>query len=228
MILSEIKEDQMELMLTNQIIIVCEIIGIIAFAISGAMVAIEKDLDIFGVVVLGVTTALGGGVIRDLILSITPPTMFVSVEYTLLSAVSALGVFIFSYFKYDYIEKNIINFENLLNFCDSIGLGVFVVLGINTAIKNGYYDNMFLIIFIGVITGIGGGILRDVMVSDIPFILRKRIYALAAILGGSVYLLLLRSRFNANMSLIAAIIITILIRILSRKYKWSLPKVKKR
>lgn len=217
----------MEYTFTQQLINICEIIGIIAFAISGAMVAIEKDLDIFGVVVLGVTTALGGGVIRDLILAINPPTMFISSNYAALAAISSLVIFIFSYFNYKYIQKNRKVFENALNFFDSIGLGVFVVLGVNTAMYSGYSDNNFLIMFIGVITGIGGGILRDIMVKDIPFILRKRIYALAAILGGGVYIVLLKNGINSNFSLIIGILITILIRVLSKKYEWSLPRVKK-
>ncbi|MCO8193459.1 trimeric intracellular cation channel family protein [Anaerofustis sp. NSJ-163] len=217
----------MEYTFTQQLVNICEIIGIIAFAISGAMVAIEKDLDIFGVVVLGVTTALGGGVIRDLILAINPPTMFISSNYAALAAISSLVIFIFSYFNYKYIQKNRKVFENALNFFDSIGLGVFVVLGVNTAMYSGYSDNNFLIMFIGVITGIGGGILRDIMVKDIPFILRKRIYALAAILGGGVYIVLLKNGINSNFSLIIGIFITILIRVLSKKYEWSLPRVKK-
>ncbi|WP_329384591.1 trimeric intracellular cation channel family protein [Anaerofustis butyriciformans] len=217
----------MEYTFTQQLVNICEIIGIIAFAISGAMVAIEKDLDIFGVVVLGVTTALGGGVIRDLILAINPPTMFISSNYAALAAISSLIIFIFSYYKYKYIQKNRKIFDNALNFFDSIGLGVFVVLGINTAMYSGYSDNNFLIMFIGVITGIGGGILRDIMVKDIPFVLRKRIYALAAILGGGVYIVLLKNGINSNFSLIIGILITILIRVLSKKYEWSLPRVKK-
>lgn len=217
----------MEYTFTQQLVNICEIIGIIAFAISGAMVAIEKDLDIFGVVVLGVTTALGGGVIRDLILAINPPTMFISSNYAALAAIFSLIIFIFSYFKYKYIQKNRKIFDNALNFFDSIGLGVFVILGINTAIYSGYSDNNFLIMFIGVITGIGGGILRDIMVKDIPFVLRKRIYALAAILGGGVYIVLLKNGINSNFSLIIGIFITILIRVLSKKYEWSLPRVKK-
>lgn len=215
----------MEYEFTKQLISICEIIGIIAFAISGAMVAIEKELDIFGVIVLGVTTALGGGVIRDLILSINPPTMFVSSNYAALAALSSLVIFIFSYYNYKYIQKNRKFFDTALNVFDSVGLGVFVVLGINTAIYSGYSENNFLLMFIGVITGIGGGILRDIMVKDIPFVLRKRIYALAAILGGGVYLILLKNGLNSNASLISGIIITILIRILSKKYEWSLPRV---
>ena len=211
----------MEYTFTQQLVNICEIIGIIAFAISGAMVAIEKDLDIFGVV------ALGGGVIRDLILAINPPTMFISSNYAALAAISSLIIFIFSYYKYKYIQKNRKIFDNALNFFDSIGLGVFVVLGINTAMYSGYSDNNFLIMFIGVITGIGGGILRDIMVKDIPFVLRKRIYALAAILGGGVYIVLLKNGINSNFSLIIGILITILIRVLSKKYEWSLPRVKK-
>jgi len=217
----------MNLTFTEQFLNICEIIGIVAFAISGAMIAIDKDLDVFGVIVLGVTTALGGGIIRDIILGINPPIMFTSVAYAALAAVSALCVFMYSYFNYKYIDGKRTFFDNALNIFDAIGLGVFVVLGINTAISAGFVNNVFLILFVGVLTGIGGGMLRDIMVSDIPFVLRKRIYALACIVGGGVYIFLLERSVNNDIAILIGIFTTILIRMLSRKYKWSLPRVKK-
>lgn len=217
----------MNFIFTEQFINICEIIGIIAFAISGAMVAIEKDLDVFGVVVLGVTTALGGGIIRDIILGMLPPNMFTNGTYAALAAVAALSVFIFSYYNYKYIEDHIRLFNNALNVFDAIGLGVFVILGMNSAIFAGFTYNNFLLVFVGVITGIGGGMLRDIMVSDIPFVLRKRIYALACIVGGGLYLVMLKNNVNSDISVLIGIFSIIFIRLLSRKYKWSLPKVKK-
>ena len=217
----------MNFIFTEQFINICEIIGIIAFAISGAMVAIEKDLDVFGVVVLGVTTALGGGIIRDIILGMLPPNMFTNGTYAALAAVAALFVFIFSYYNYKYIEDHISLFNNALNVFDAIGLGVFVILGMNSAIFAGFTYNNFLLVFVGVITGIGGGMLRDIMVSDIPFVLRKRIYALACIVGGGLYLVMLKNNVNSDISVLIGIFSIIFIRLLSRKYKWSLPKVKK-
>ena len=217
----------MNFIFTEQFINICEIIGIIAFAISGAMVAIEKDLDVFGVVVLGVTTALGGGIIRDIILGMLPPNMFTNGTYAALAAVAALSVFIFSYYNYKYIEDHISLFNNALNVFDAIGLGVFVILGMNSAIFAGFTYNNFLLVFVGVITGIGGGMLRDIMVSDIPFVLRKRIYALACIVGGGLYLVMLKNNVNSDISVLIGIFSIIFIRLLSRKYKWSLPKVKK-
>ncbi|MCR2033138.1 trimeric intracellular cation channel family protein [Anaerofustis stercorihominis] len=217
----------MNFIFTEQFINICEIIGIIAFAISGAMVAIEKDLDVFGVVVLGVTTALGGGIIRDIILGMLPPNMFTNGTYAALAAVSALVVFIFSYYNYKFIEDHISLFNNALNVFDAIGLGVFVILGMNSAIFAGFTYNNFLLVFVGVITGIGGGMLRDIMVSDIPFVLRKRIYALACIVGGGLYLVMLKNNVNSDISVLIGIFSIIFIRLLSRKYKWSLPKVKK-
>ncbi|WP_290772225.1 trimeric intracellular cation channel family protein [Anaerofustis sp.] len=212
---------------TDQLIGICEIIGIIAFAISGAMAAIEKELDIFGVIVLGVTTALGGGIIRDLILAINPPAMFINGNYTALAAAFSLLVFICFYYNYDYMQKHMDFFDHALNIFDAVGLGVFVILGINTAMFAGYVDNNFLLLFIGSITGVGGGMLRDIMIRNVPFVLRKRIYALAAIIGGSLYLILLKNGVNSDISVVVGIVSVIVIRLLSRKYKWALPKVNK-
>ena len=168
-------------------IMIIELIGIIAFAISGAIVGIKKRFDIFGIIVLGVITAVGGGALRDIILGILPPAMFKNSIYVLvafLTSVIAFGAGAVARVKF---KKNKEFFKDMVNFFDAIGLGVFAVTGTNTAIVNGFSDNAFLAIFVGVITGIGGGMLRDILAGKVPFVLYKDIYASAAIVGAIIY-----------------------------------------
>ena len=160
---------------------ITEILGTVAFSVSGAMTAIRKKMDILGVVVLGVVTAVGGGIIRDLLLGITPPAAFQNPVYVAWATVTALLAFVLA--RHTWSEKNRHLFELLLNLVDSLGLGLFAVIGVRTAIDCGYGDNGFLSIFVGVLTGVGGGMLRDTMAGEVPKIFRKRIYALAALAG---------------------------------------------
>ena len=135
---------------------ITEILGTVAFSVSGAMTAIRKKMDILGVVVLGVVTAVGGGIIRDLLLGITPPAAFQNPVYVAWATVTALLAFVLA--RHTWSEKNRHLFELLLNLVDSLGLGLFAVIGVRTAIDCGYGENGFLSIFVGVLTGVGGGI----------------------------------------------------------------------
>ena len=164
-----------------------EILGTIAFAISGAMVASRKKMDIFGVMVLGVTTAVGGGMIRDLILGINPPIMFINSSYVFVAVLTSILIFIIFFHLKKHIEKYNKQIDSILNIFDAIGLGAFVVAGVNTAISHGFEDFGFLVIFVGTLSGIGGGILRDIFAGRIPVVLRKRVYAIAAIVGAMTY-----------------------------------------
>ena len=168
------------------IIFVAEAIGTIAFAISGAMLAAEKNLDIFGILVLGIVTAFGGGVIRDLLLGITPPAMFSNHIFFLLAALASCAVFL-AYRLLAVARDKLpacllrLDYAGVLNFFDAIGLGVFSVSGVNVALEGGFADNPLLAVTVGVLTGIGGGMVRDLLNGEIPSVLRKNVYALAAI-----------------------------------------------
>lgn len=151
-----------------------EIIGTIAFAISGALVAIEKKLDLFGITFLAITTAVGGGIFRDIIIGSTPPTAFVNPAFCFIGIITALIVFLL----YEKINK----LEKIIMISDALGLGVFTAIGCRTAIVHGA-DNAFFVMTMGLITGVGGGMLRDVFVKHVPFIFKKEIYALASIIG---------------------------------------------
>lgn len=201
-----------------------ELLGTIAFAVSGAMLAVKKRLDIFGILFLGMVTALGGGTIRDLLLGQTPPRMFYNVEYVLVALLSALTVFLVIRLTHGQSIWSNSVMDTLLTFSDALGLGIFAVIGTQAGIAAGYMDSPFLCIFLGMVTGVGGGVLRDMMCADIPFVLRKHIYAVAAILGASVYYLLIRLGASAPPASLMGMSATVALRLLAWHYRWNLPK----
>lgn len=211
--------------LTNFIFLL-EIIGTISFAVSGVIVARHHDMDVFGAVVLGCTSAVGGGLIRDLILGITPPMMFRNPVYVLTAAVTSL-----LFFAIMYAHQNIPGFESmmaartetLINVTDTAGLAVFLVVGSRTAIEAGYGDNLFLCIFVGTMTGIGGGILRDVLAAQVSLVMSRHIYGLAAILGAAVYCVMIYYGVYYIYASLASMAATCLIRWAAIRYRLNLP-----
>ena len=201
-----------------------EMIGTVAFACSGAMVAIEKRLDLLGIIVLGETTAVGGGMIRDIIIGIHPPALFVDPIYVIAAFVSVMVLFVAV--KYFYQSADILEspmYEAVLNLLDAIGLGAFTVVGIDTAVGAGFGEYKFLMIFLGVITGVGGGILRDMMAGQTPAVLRKHVYACASIAGAVCYVILMNYTGEGPAMVVSAILVTV-IRVMARHYKWNLPR----
>ncbi len=203
-----------------------EIIGTIAFAISGAIVAIEKNMDIFGVMVLGVTTAVGGGMIRDVLLDNLPPTMFLNPIYVILAVLTSIFVFLLMYLLKGKGIRYLKQMDHCLNVFDSVGLGVFVVTGVNTATNNGFSELAFLSIFVGVLTGVGGGILRDILAGKVPVIFHKRVYAVAAIIGASAYYYI-SGWLGTNMAMLIGIALTLTVRMLATYFEWNLPRINK-
>ncbi|MGL5434711.1 MAG: trimeric intracellular cation channel family protein [Lachnospiraceae bacterium] len=200
-----------------------ELIGTIAFACSGAMVAIRKQLDLLGVLVLGVITAVGGGMLRDILIGITPPALFRNPVYTLTAALSVFILFLFVKSRRMSVEQlSSGTYERVMNLLDAIGLGIFTVVGIDTAVAAGYDDYRFLIIFLGVITGVGGGILRDILAGQTPAVLRRHVYACASIAGAIAYVILLPV-IAPGWAMIISVFLVIMIRVLARRYKWNLP-----
>ena len=203
-----------------------EIVGTIAFAISGATVAIRYRLDLFGVLMLGGFTALGGGTIRDVLLGQTPPRMFTSFFYLLLAEATAFVTFTISYFMRGYEMKNPQKLWNFINYVDALGLGAFVVTGTSLPMTSGYSDNIFMCVFLGMTTGIGGGVMRDLMIRDIPVVLRKDIYAIAAIAGSLTYYMIVRFLGQEAIATILCVVVTVTIRVLATHYRWNLPRIK--
>lgn len=208
------------------IVFILEMIGTVAFAVSGVLAARERRMDIFGAVVLGCATAVGGGLIRDLILGVVPPAMFQKPVYVSVAAAASLVFFCLERYGkrwQRFLESNQERNDQLLNIADSVGLAAFVAVGCRTAIDSGYADNFFLCAFVGVLTGIGGGILRDMLAAQMPLIMRKRVYGIAAIIGAVVYCGLLRLHMDAVTASVACMFITCLIRFLAIHYRWNLP-----
>lgn len=207
------------------IVYILEIIGTIAFASSGALVGIRKKMDIFGVNVLGVTTAVGGGLIRDVVLDITPPNMFQHPSYTLMAIATSCLLFVFIYYNRAFLNSNHMErYEQAMNLADSLGLAAFTVIGINTAIQASYGDRYFLMIFVGMITGVGGGMMRDVMAGRLPYVFVKHVYACAS-MAGAIVCVLLREVISDTNALILGAVVIMVIRILATYYKWNLPKI---
>lgn len=203
---------------------VLELIGAAAFAVSGAMAAIKRHADIFGVLFLGVITALGGGVIRDVLLGQLPPKMFVSYWYLLAAVLASLIVFFDAYIRKEKYFANKDKLSEINNIFDAVGLGVFTVSGMNTAM--GVSDNVILILTLGVITGVGGGMLRDMMINKMPKVLRKRVYAVASLLGGGVYYGLFALGVHETIAAVSGMVVIIALRVLATVYKWNLPAIR--
>ena len=201
-----------------------ELIGTAAFASSGALVAIRKDMDLLGVLSLALTTAVGGGFVRDLILDIHPPRMFENGTYAAVACATALILFAVAYrsggaFSGDRLER----YERMMNFLDALGLGIFTVVGINTAVSVGMGDNAFLLVFVGMATGVGGGLMRDVLAREMPFILVKEIYACASLAGALLYIACMGRMPEAPLVALATAVV-VAIRMLAVRYNWNLPR----
>ena len=203
------------------IIFILEIIGTIAFAVSGAFVGIEKKMDVFGVAILGLVTAVGGGVMRDLLLGITPPAALQDPVFALTAIIVSLVVFLPS--VRSLLQKTGKVYDLLLLIMDSAGLGLFTVPGVQIAYSATAAENLFLITFVGVLTGVGGGLLRDTFAGNTPYIFIKHFYACASIIGAWICALLWKHTGPVP-SMIAGASSTVILRLLAAHYHWSLPK----
>lgn len=203
-------------------IVFLELAGVVAASVSGAMTAMKKRMDIFGVIILGLITAVGGGVIRDITLGITPPATFRNPTYALTAVVTAVIVFL------PWVQRLFRRYQRVYDFVlltmDSIGLGVFTVIGVEAAFTKSEHCGMFLLCFVGVITGVGGGVLRDVLAGNMPYVFVKHIYACASLAGALVCIWLWPVSHVLAMMLGAGTVV--LIRSLSAHFHWSLPKAR--
>ena len=212
-------------MITEIILLVLEIVGTVAFAVSGAFVAIKARFDIFGVLVIGCITAVGGGILRDLLIGATPPAIFSKLQILGIAAAASLVVFFVAYFhrkKFDEVRGRI---EHINNVFDAIGLAAFTVTGTELAFANGLSSNPFLSITLGVLTGVGGGVLRDILTETPPYIFKKHVYAMASIVGAGLYYILGLYVDGTVVSSAIAMLFIIGVRLLATKYRWGLPKI---
>ena len=150
--------------------------------------------------------------------------MFKNGIYVLIAFITAIVAFYVGLLAIKNIKRKRVRYYNLITFFDAVGLGVFAVVGTNTAIINGFQDNAFLAIFVGVITGVGGGLIRDIIANTTPFIMYKDLYASSAIIGSSLYYLLYQLHSNYFLCIFISIVTTIAVRLLAAKYNLGLPK----
>ena len=204
-------------------ILILELAGTMAFAASGAITALKKGMDLFGVCILGLTTAVGGGVIRDVILGNTPPATFLNPIYASVALVTSLVLFLPRIRHLLMWDQRHYDLSMLI--LDSLGLGIFTVVGIRIAWRSTAEPTLFLLVFVGVVTGVGGGVLRDVMAGDTPYIFVKHIYACASLAGALVCAGLWRPAGEVA-AILAGAGVVVLIRFLSAHYRWNLPRAR--
>lgn len=209
---------------TFSFITVTEILGTIAFAVSGAMVSIEKKMDIFGVIILGIVTAVGGGIFRDIMLGNTPPRIFDSMYILLIAFLTSIFVFLVAYFEREKYFKNHKSVDRVINFFDACGLGLFTVTGMKVAQEAGISECV-LLVFFGLLTGTGGGMIRDLLVNEIPFVLKKHVYAVASLAGGFSYYFMSHYLLPDAFAVVFAINLVVILRMLATYFCWDLPKV---
>ncbi len=194
---------------------ILDFIGTLAFAISGIRLASAKHFDLFGAYVVGLTTAIGGGTMRDLMLS-QPPFWMTNPFYLLCTAFALIWVIMF--------RKFLVKQENTWFLFDTIGLALFAVTGIEKTLAAGF--PFWTAIIMGTMTGAGGGVFRDVFINEVPLIFRKEIYALACVIGGVAYFVCYKMGMNNIFSGLTCGAFVMLSRILAVHYKLHLPTLK--
>lgn len=202
-----------------------DLIGTVAFAISGAITGINKKMDVFGVNILAILTACGGGMLRDVVMGDFPPKMFVNPFYVAVAAVVANIVFIIMYYHRPIPQKFAGLYERGLFIFDTLGLAAFMVDGVMIGANFGYEEDHFFLIFLGFITGVGGGVLRDVLSIQMPAIFVKHVYALPVIIGGILMVIMHEITGGWQAAMICGFALVLLLRILARHFLWNLPKV---
>lgn len=185
-----------------------------AFAISGALVGVRHNLDLLGVLVVGVATGIGGGIIRDVILGVHPPISLLVWPYWVTALVGALAVF--------YFHPGLSRIRRFEIVFDAFGLGIFSAYGAAVAIGDGV--DAITAVFVGTIVAIGGGVIRDVLVNDVPGVLTRELYAVSAILGASVATVITLFTGNLLIASIVGGVLAIALRLTSYVKGWHLPK----
>ncbi len=194
-----------------------DILGTIAFAISGVLVAFNKKMDLFGVLIIAFVTAVGGGTLRDLLIGNTPVSWMTDMTYTYVILGSAIFAIIFRS-KINYLRTSLFLF-------DTIGIGLYTVVGIEKGLNAELHP--IICIALGTITASFGGVIRDILCNEIPVIFRKEIYATACILGGLTYFLLNEFPIKTDYVFVVSGLVVILVRLLAVKFKIALPSIYK-
>lgn len=190
-----------------------------AFAVTGAFKAIEHKSDIVGIIILSIITGVAGGTLRDIIIGRFPPNSITDPSYIVICVASAAALF----FLHPHLKKH----WNLFLKFDAIGLGVFSITGATFA-YNIFGLNFLAIAFAGILTAVGGGILRDVFVNEIPIIFVKELYATASFIGVAFFYGLLVVGVPLYVASVVGIVATTSLRLVAMKYNWNLPRARER
>lgn len=193
-----------------------EMIGTVAFAVSGALVAIERKMDHYGIIILAIITAVGGGMVRDVMINLPLPLALTNPVYIIISIVTAVIVILF--------YKSVKKLEPLVNIFDAVGLAAFTAIGADAALNNDVYTP-FVVITLAILTGTGGGIIRDVFANERPFVFRKEVYAVASI-AGAIAFLITYPYVSEKITMYICFGVTLAIRLISLKFNWHLGRVK--
>lgn len=189
-----------------------DITGTFSFAVAGALAAMKKKLDPFGVLIISFVTAIGGGTVRDVLLGATPVAWLTSMQTVITILTGTCAALLFA--------NKLKRWTGLLTFFDALGLGFFTLIGLEKAVQ--FHLQPAICIALGTITGCFGGVLRDVLLNNVPLVFRKEIYASASIAGGILYFILIGG-IDHQLTYIISMVLIVLIRLLALRFKWFLP-----
>ena len=197
-------------------LILLDLLGVFVFALSGGLDAAKYKLDILGVFVLSVATGVGGGIMRDVLLGVAPPAVFMDETYLMVCLFAGLVVICFA--------GRVRYYFHWIKIADAVGLGLFAAIGANKAMEFGL--GWVGVLMISTLSAAGGGLIRDLLVREIPMILRADVYAIAAIIGGASMLLCDGLGLSAHLSIVISASVATSVRLAAIRYKWSLPGVR--
>lgn len=206
-----------DLLTVPLLVLILDLFGTVAFAVTGAFKAIEHKSDIVGIIILATITGVAGGVFRDVVFGRIPPVAIINPLYLIITVATGVAIF----FLYRTLKKH----WNLFLKFDAIGLGVFTVIGATFA-YNLFGLNFLAMAFAGVLTAVGGGIMRDVFVKEIPIVFVKELYASASFIGVVIFFSLLAAGVDMNIAAIPSIVAVTALRLLAMKYNWNLPSAR--
>jgi uncharacterized membrane protein YeiH len=194
---------------------IIDMLGTFSFAAAGAFAAMEKKLDPFGVLIISFVTAIGGGTIRDVLIGELPVAWLSNSMAIWVILTAAVVTVLFG----SYLKK----LDKMLFLFDAMGLGLFTMIGIQKGIEHGFSPGIS--VMLGTITGCFGGVLRDVLLNNVPLIFQKEIYASASIAGGVLFFLMLKLGLAENMAYTISILVVFFVRVMAVRFNWSLPKL---
>lgn len=196
---------------------ILDILGTVAFAISGVLVALNKRMDAFGILIIAFVTAVGGGTLRDVLIGETPVSWMKDMTFIYVVILSTIFAVIFRT-KIDYLRTSLLLF-------DTIGIGLYTVVGVEKGISAELHP--IICVFLGTVSACFGGVIRDILCNEIPIIFRKEVYATACILGGVTYFLVIKLPIASNFVFIIAGAVVITVRLIAVRFKISLPNLYK-